>query len=66
MNSLSMRRNGSQGFLCCRCEHSSVKSWWPVSGAILCGSRHEIIRAKSKVRYCQEYRVARQEEEVAA
>ena len=59
-------KNGFQGFLCCRCIHSSLKSWWPVSRAILCGSRHEKVRAKGKVRYCREYRVARQGEEVAA
>lgn len=58
-------KNGFQGFLCCRCAHSSVKSWWPVFGAILCGSRREEVRTKSKVLYCREYRVARQEEEVA-
>ena len=59
-------KNGFQGFLCCRCIHASVKSWWPVSGAILCGSRHEKVKAKGKVRYCREYRVARQGEEVVA
>ena len=48
----------AQGYICARCEHSSARAWYRLSGAIQCDFRHTLMPCDAAPTYCASFRCA--------
>ena len=48
----------AQSYLCARCEHSSARAWYRLSGAVLCASRCALMPCDAAPVYCPNFKCA--------
>ncbi|MFR8053393.1 MAG: hypothetical protein ACLU6O_01235 [Bilophila wadsworthia] len=47
-----------QGYICSKCEHSPIRAWYRVSGAILCDFRRTLMPCDAAPVYCVAFKCA--------
>lgn len=48
----------AQGYLCARCEHSSARAWYRISGGIQCAFRRTLMPCEAAPTYCAAFKCA--------